>query len=204
MEVAMTILILAIGIILIIFSIVSMCSFFSKNEWRDSLLEISSELKGEPYKKLQSGVKRRGLSLVIFFLILFGIGGTIILKSPILQNYKNIILIVLGIFLFLLLKGAYGLIKASYSRKTRLLNYLFSPYLFAWRRDHLSEYSDEEIATAICRTCDIHDNSLIKENTNLKDFLIALHRKTRPSIEHDAYPKILEENISQAEQMVSA
>ena len=135
-------------------------------------------------------------------MILFGIGGTIILKSSILQNYKNIILIVLGILLLWLLKGAYGLIRAFYSRKTRLLNYLFSPYLFSWRRDHLSEYSDQEIAAAVCRVCNIHDNSLIQENTNLKDFLIALHQKTRPPIEHDAYPKILEENIGQAEQMI--
>jgi hypothetical protein len=79
---------------------------------------------------------------------------------------------------------------------------LFSPYLFAWRRDHLSAYSEQEIASAICRVCDIQDNSLIQENTNLKNFLIALHRKTRPSWEHKTYPKILEENIAQAEQMV--
>jgi hypothetical protein len=185
---------------------VSMSGFFSKNEWRAPLLELSFELSYERdkkliYKELQSGTKRRGLFLAIFFLILFGVGGTIILRSPILQNYKIIVLIVLGILLLWLLKGAYGLIKAFYSRKTRLLNYLFSPYLFAWRRDHLSEYSDQEIADAICRVCNIHDNSLIQENANLKDFLIALHRKTRPLIEHGAYPKILEENIEQAKQI---
>jgi len=178
---------------------VSMSGFFSKNEWRAPLLELSFELS---YKELQSGTKRHGLFLVIFFLILFGVGGTIILRSSILQNYKIIVLIVLGILLLWLLKGAYGLIKAFYSRKTRLLNYLFSPYLFAWRRDHLGKYSDREIAAAICRVCNIHDNSLIQEDANLKDFLITLHRKTRPPIEHNAYPKILEESIAQAEQMI--
>lgn len=198
----MTILTLGIGVILIIFSIVSVFGFFSKNEWRASLLELNSELEGGLSKKLQPGVRYRGSSFAIFFLILFGIGGMIILVSPILQNYKNVILIVLGIILLWLLKGAYGLIRAFYSKKTRLLNYLFSPYLFAWRRDHLSEYSDREIAAGICRVCNVHDDSLIQGNTNLKDFLIALHRKIRPSIEHSSYIKILEENIGQAEQMI--
>jgi len=130
----MSILPLAIGIILIIFSMVSIYGFFSKNEWHVSLLELSAELKG--WWKVQPRMRRRGLFLTIFFLILFGIGGVLILRSPILQNYKNIILIVLGVLLLWLLKGAYGLMRTFYSRKTRLLNYLFSPYLFAWRRDH--------------------------------------------------------------------
>lgn len=198
----MPILTIVIGVTFIIFSIVSMSGFFSKNEWRAPLLELSSELEGGTLKKMQPGVKRRGLSLVIFFLVLFGIGGVIVLSSLILQNYENIILIVLGILLLWLLKGAYELIRTFYSTKTKLLNYLFSPYLFAWRRDHLSAYSEKEIASAICRVCNIHDNSLIQENINLKDFLIALHRKTRPSWEHKTYPKILEENIAQAEQIV--
>jgi hypothetical protein len=198
----MPILTILIGVIFIIISLVTMSGFFSKNEWRAPLLELSSELEGGVLKKMQLGVKRRGLSLVILFLVLFNIGGVIILRSLILQNYRNIILIVLGILLLWLLKGAYELIRTFYSRKTKLLNYLFSPYLFAWRRDHLIEYSDQEIASAICRVCNIHDNSLIQENTNLKNFLIALHRKTRPSCEHKTYPKILKENIAQAEQMV--
>jgi hypothetical protein len=181
----MVIFTLVMGIIFIIFSIVSISGFFSKNEWRAPLLELSSELKGGVWKKIQPGVRRRGLSLVIFFLVLFSIGGVIILQSSIW-----------------LLKGVYELIRTLYSRKTRLLNYLFSPYLFAWRRDHLSAYSDQEIASAICRVCNIQDNSIIQENMNLKDFLIALHRKTRPSREHNEYPEILKENIAQAEQMI--
>jgi len=197
----MVIFTLVVGIILIIFSMVSMSGFFSKNEWRAPLLELSSELKGGVWKKIQLGVRRRGLSLVIFFLVLFSIGGVIILRLSILQNYKNIILIILGIFLLWLLKGVYELIRTLYSRGTRLLNYLFSPYLFAWRRDHLSEYSDQEIASAICRVCNIRDNSILQENMNLKDFLIALHHKTRPSKEHNEYPEILKENIAQAEKM---
>ena len=198
----MTVLTLGAGIILIIFSMVSISGFFSKNEWRAPLLELTAELKGGHWKEEQPGVRRRGVSLVIFFLVLFSVGGSIVFRSSLLQNYRNIVLIVLGILLLWLLKGTYGLIRAFYSRKTRLLNYLFSPYLFAWRRDHLSEYSAQEIAAAICRVCNIHDNSLIQENTNLKDFLIALHRKTRPSVEYEAYAKILEEDIAQAGQMI--
>ncbi len=199
----MTILTLGIGMILIIFSMVSMSGFFSKNEWRDPLLDLGAELKRNlASKKVQSEAKRRGLFLIILYFVLFGIGGTIILRSPILQNYKNIILIVLGIFLLWLSRSAYGLIRAFYSKKVRLLNYLFSPYLFAWKRDFLSEYSDQEIAAAICRVCNIYDNSLVQENTNLKDFLISLHRKTRPSIEHDTYLKVLEENIAKAGKMI--
>jgi len=43
-------------------------------------LELSSELKGEVWKKIQFGVRRRGLSLVIFFLVLFSMGGVIVLQ----------------------------------------------------------------------------------------------------------------------------
>ena len=195
------ILILIIGTILIILSMKSMLGWFSIDEWKAPLLELNSELKG--YKNLQPGIRFRSVSIPIFFLILFGIGGIIIVKSSILQSYRKFILIIIGIFLLWLLKGTYELIKATYSKKTRLLNYLFSPYLFAWRRDHLNKYSDKEIASAICRVCNINDKTLIQENIMLKDFLIALHRKTRPSIEHDAYPEILEENLKQAEQLIS-
>lgn len=79
----MPILTIAIGVIFIIFSIGSMSGFFSKNEWRASLLELSSELEGGVLKKMQSEVRRCGLSLVIFSLVLFNIGGAIILMSPI-------------------------------------------------------------------------------------------------------------------------
>lgn len=194
--------ILVLGIILILFSMASVFGFFSKSEWHAPLLELTAELKGGAWKKLQPETRRRGASLVIFFLVLFSIGETLVLRSPILQNYRNLILIVLGILLLWLLKGTYELIRAFYSRKTWLLNYLFSPYLFAWRRDHLSEYSDHEIAAAICRVCNIRDENLIQAHADLKSFLIALHQKTRPPIEHKKYPEVLEENISQAEQMI--
>ena len=64
------------------------------------------------------------------------------------------------------------------------------------------KYSDQEIADAICRICGIQDSSLVQQNTDLKSFLLALHEKTRPAKEHEFYPKILEENIAQAEQFI--
>ena len=48
----MAILTLAIGIILIAFSMISMSGSFSKNEWRAPLLELSFELNYERDKKL--------------------------------------------------------------------------------------------------------------------------------------------------------
>jgi len=80
----MPILTIVIGLIFIIFSIVSMSVFFSKNEWRAPLLELSSELEGGALKIMLPSIRRRGLFLVILFLVLFGIGGVIILRSLIL------------------------------------------------------------------------------------------------------------------------
>lgn len=209
----MTLLTFMTGIVIIIFSMMLMSGFFSNNEWRAPLLELSFELGKNPLdKELQSGYKRRSFLIVVFFLILYLIGCLIVLTSAMLHDYKTIKLIILGIILLWLLKGAYELIRAFYSKKTRLRNYLFSPYFFAWRRDNLYEYSDQEIAEAICRVCNIHDSSLLQENTNLKDFLIVLYQNQKPflnwyfenlqdleeSDKYEGYSKILEENIAQA------
>ena len=198
----MTILALGIGIILIISGMVSMSGFFSKNEWRAPLLELNTQLEGGLSKAEQRRVKRRATFVTISHLVLFSIGGLIILTLPILRDYRSIVSIVLIVVLFWLLIGAYRIIRAFYSKKVRLLNYLFSPYLFAWRRDFLTKYSDQEIESAICRVCDIDGRALISKNISLKDFLIVLHQKTRSSLEHDAYPKMLGENIARAEKMI--
>jgi len=198
----MTILTLGIGIILIISSMVSMFGFFSKNEWRAPLLELSAHLEGSFSKAEQRRVRRRAVFIPIFNLGLFNIGGIVILTLPILRNYRNIVSIALIVILFWLLRGAYRIIRVFYSRKVRLLNYLFSLYLFAWRRDFLSKYSDQEIENAICSVCDIDGCALISKNMSLKDFLIVLHQKTRPPLEHDVYPKILGENIARAEKKI--
>ena len=195
----MNILILVIGIVLMVLSTKAMFGDFAKNEWRAPLLELTANLEGGSSEMEQVKVRRRAASIVIFHLVLFGIGGFIILKTPLLQNYIHIILIALIVISFWPLKGAYEIIRAFYSRKVRLLNYLFSPYLFAWRRDFLNKYSDQEIENAICNVCDVRDRGIIQKNTSLKDFLIALHRKTRPYIEQSTYPKVLEENIARAE-----
>ncbi|MFH2145933.1 MAG: hypothetical protein ABII75_07915 [Candidatus Omnitrophota bacterium] len=193
-------LLLVFGSIFIVLSIQSMIAFFKKNEWRVALLELNSELK-VGLQTMQTGVRRRGVIIASFFFGLFCAGALMVLASPILQSHKTIVLVVLFIIFLWLLLGLHRLIRIFYSRKSRLLNYLFSPYLFAWKRDYLNQYSDKEIACAICRCCNIKDTLFVKQGINLKDFLIALHKKTRPVIEQSSYPKILEDNIKCAEKM---
>ncbi|MCK5762514.1 MAG: hypothetical protein KAH05_00180 [Clostridiales bacterium] len=89
-----------------------------------------------------------------------------------------------------------------YSKKIRLLNYLYSPYLFAWHRDHLSEYTDQNISDAICIACSIEGKEILTSEMNLKEFLLALCLKTRPKFEYNQYPKVLEKSISQADNLV--
>lgn len=121
-----------------------------------------------------------------------------VLNSTFGQNNKFIISIVLGVMLILFLKYIYGIITATYSKKTRLLNYLYSPYLFVWKRDWFSEFSDYEIAAAILKVCDIKDDSLLEKNLELENFLINLQKKVRPPYEHKKYPQILKESKKQA------
>lgn len=171
----------------------------SRNEWRVALWDLNAELSGISF----ASEKRNLLFAAVFFNVLFGVGVAIILRVVTPSSHRNIRLLVLGILLVWLLKGSYVLIRALDSAKTSLLNYLFSPYLFAWRRDYLSKYSDEQIAIATCRICNIHDTSFIEENTSLKDFLVALHRETRAATKHDFYPKVLQENIALARRVSS-
>ncbi|MFA5755017.1 MAG: hypothetical protein WC909_01465 [Candidatus Paceibacterota bacterium] len=186
-----------IGMLFIFFSIMLMYHYFSQTEWRIPLLELSSEIEGGFLKKNRPGARFRGVSVSIFLLFLFMFGSVLVLRTPFLKSYYNIALIVLGIVLFWFLKGAYELFKASYSKKVRLLNYLYSPYLLVWRRDFLKEYNDYEIITAILKVCDIQDSHLLKEGLDLKSFLIELHKKTMPNDNQERYLKNLEDNFSQ-------
>ena len=192
-----------IGIALITISIALLQSAFSKDEWYAPLMELTSKLRyegTEPYV----GYKRRSIISVIILFILFGVGCILVLRSPLIERYRTIGLIILGLLSIWFLKGFYEIIRAFLSKKVRLLNYLFSPYLFAWRRDRLIKYSDKEIALAILKACNIKGDSLIKEEIKLKDFLIALHGKTMQASKQDskAYLGLLEENIQKAERMV--
>jgi hypothetical protein len=101
----------------------------------------------------------------------------------------------------LLLKGLIGLFRTAYSPKIRLLNYLYSPYVFAWRRDHWSEYTDEQIADAICSAVGINPRTIQVEEMTIDNFLLALCQKTRPQHERDEYPKVLKNLHEQASAM---
>lgn len=187
------------GIVLVVSSKVSMSRLSSRNEWRVPLWDLNAELNGISF----ASEKRNLLFAAVFFYVLFGVRLATILGVVTPSSHRNIPLLVLGILLVWLLRGSYVLIRPLDSAKTSLLNYLFSPYLFVWRLDYLSKYSDDQIAIATCRICNIHDTSFIDENTSLKDFLVALHRKTRAAIEHDFHPNVLQENIALARRVSS-
>jgi hypothetical protein len=100
-----------------------------------------------------------------------------------------------------IIKGVVNLIRSKYSRKIRLLNYLYSPYLFAWRRDHLLGYTDEQIASAICEASGVDFNGLSIPSNNLDQFLIELCNRTRPKNEVEQYPEVLKKRHKIAEDM---
>jgi hypothetical protein len=183
-----------------------MLKTFSANEWRFPLLEIDFILLAQKNPKVKKGgssiFKKQTISSLIFSICLFVAGSWIILSSSILINYRLWVFIVLFIILLWLSRGVYQVIIPMYSKKIRLLNYLYSPYIFAWRRDHLSEYTDRQIADAICVACGINNKDLFTSDLGLKEFLIALCHKTRPKFESKQYPEIIEKSISQANDLI--
>ena len=130
------------------------------------------------------------------FLYLFG-AVLIYIKNPFVW-----LLVVESLVFLWLIKGVIGSIRAGYSKKIRLLNYLYSPYLLAWRRDHLSDYSDEQLAAAICETSGVDINQLSISDMTLDNFLIELCVHTRPNYESEQYPDILKKLHEEADGMV--
>ena len=197
---------LVIGIILIFISCSRMLKTFSAKEWRFPLLEIDFILIEQKNPKIKKGgssfFKQQTIYSLILTMCLFAAGSWIILSSSVLMNYRIWVFIVLLIILLWLSRGAYLVIVPMYSKNIRLLNYLYSPYLFAWRRDHLSEYTDQQIADAICIACGIYGKEIVTSEMELKEFLLALCQKTRLKYEYEQYPKVLEESISQADNLV--
>lgn len=190
------------GLIFVVFSVLSLPKLFRKYEWRAPLLELSNELDKNPAAKVfQGGLRRRSTITVLVYLALFIVGAISLLNSHPLEDFKTVALIILVLTGIWLLKGSYEVIRAFNSRNVWLLNYLFSPYIFAWRNDHLSEYSDYEIGQAILRLCNLRPKKSLSVDIDLKTFLIALHRHVRPKQEHDSYHKLLEDNIRQASEM---
>lgn len=188
------------GIILAVVAFLGINSIWAKNEWRYPIFEISSVLERDTNPKVadfHAGVKRGGTttSSVLFVVYLVGVG-IVYWRMPRLW-----VLIVAGLMTLLLLKGLIGLFRTAYSPKIRLLNYLYSPYVFAWRRDHWSEYTDEQIADAICSAVGINPRTIQVEEMTIDNFLLALCQKTRPQHERDEYPKVLKNLHEQASAM---
>ncbi len=197
---------LIIGIILIVISCSRMLRTFSAEEWRFPLIEIDFILIEKKNPKIKKGgssiFKQQTIYSVIFTMCLFAAGSWTIIRYSVLTNYRIGVFIVLLIILFWLSRGAYQVIVPMYSQKVRLLNYLYSPYLFAWRRDHLSGYTNQQIADAICIACGIDGKEIVTSEMELKEFLLTLCQKIRPKYEYAQYPKVLEESISQANNLV--
>lgn len=190
-----------IGLLLMIVSFSAIHVAWRANEWREPLLEISNILMEEEnpkLKQLNSRLKMKGTLGFVFIFSLYILGGLIVLIK-----YHQIWLVIIVCIIFLwLLKSVIGLIRAKYSVKIRLLSYLYSPYLFAWRRDFLKEYTDAQITLAICKACEVDSKEIVESDMDLKTFLLALHKHTRPQCEHEKYPQILEEVIVRGANMV--
>ncbi|NPE30660.1 hypothetical protein HNV12_22430 [Methanococcoides sp. SA1] len=139
-------------------------------------------------------------------ILFFSLGGLflyILSATKIYIAYSNTILLVfLLIGAFLEIKAVYNLFMSAFSKKTILLNYLYSPYFLAWRKDRLQEYSDEEIINAICAAINFERNSISEQDFTLKLFLIELCKKMRSEIEFNKYRSILNKNIELSEQMI--
>jgi len=192
---------ITIGLVLMAIGIIGIYTGFSANEWREPLIEIGfilAESKNPRLKKLNSELKTKGTVGMLFILFLYILGGIIVL----VQYHKTWVMILIGIIFLLLLKGVMGLIKSKYSKNLRLLNYLYSPYLFAWRRDKLKEYTDQQITNAICIACGIDSKEILTSNMELNDFLLVLCQKTRPKYEYEQYPEVLEKSIAQANDLI--
>lgn len=175
-----------------------MSRIFRQKEWRFPLLEIDFILLEQKYERVKKGgaaiFKNQTLFSLMLTVLSFGLGTFLILRSPIIRSFRLIILVILAIVLLWLIRGIYQTITPMYSKKIRLLNYLYSPYFWAWRRDHLSEFSDNQIAGAICIACGIESGGLLAEAVKLEDFLLILCKQTRPQFEYDKYPDVLEKS----------
>jgi len=189
------------GMLLVIIGFVGIHIGWKANEWREPIMEIEHilmERKSPKVRKLHSQLKTKGTIAILFILFLYVLGSIFIyIEHPFVW------LLILEILVFVwLTKGVVSLIISTYSRKIRLLNYLYSPYLFAWRRDHLSGYTDEQIASAICEASGVDFNQLSISGNNLDQFLIELCNRTRPKHEVEQYPEVLKQRHKIADDMV--
>ena len=190
-----------IGIILAVAGAIGLSFFWDKNEWRIPVLEVSSLLEKQGNLKvgeLYSGFKRRCVTIALLQYCLYVVGVLLVFLG-----YNRVWVLVIACLIGLwLLKAVVGLIRAGYSRKIRLLNYLYSPYVLAWRRDNWSAFTDQQIAAAISEAAAVDFTTVQSEDDSLDSFLLGLCRHTRPAYEAERYPEVLEKLKQQAAEMV--
>ncbi|MFH1068137.1 MAG: hypothetical protein V1794_00830 [Candidatus Glassbacteria bacterium] len=189
------------GIVLAILGIAGINGIWRKNEWRYSIFEICRYLELKTNLKVSqhyANFKKNGTIMTLIFLLLY-VSGAVLIYG---EYPKKWILIIEIVLLLWLSKAVVSLFRAAYSKKIRLLNFLYSPHILAWRRDHWSEYSDEQIAVAICQASGLDSSEIITNISTLDNYLITLCRQTRPEQEAIAYPKVLEKLHAQAERMI--
>ena len=116
---------ITLGIFLILVAALGTSWLFGKNQWRAPLLEVGFTIINE--KNILKSSRPRA-SIVLWFLY---IAGTVIIYYKYPSLWLLIIFICIGLWV---LTGTWGIFRASYSKKIRLLNYLYSPYFWAWRR----------------------------------------------------------------------
>ena len=192
---------LIIGIILALIGAIGINGLWSKNEWRIPVFEVSSALErvaNPQVSEMHSGFKRGVATMVVILYGLYLAGACLLY----VRHTRAWLLVVVCLIALWLLKAVVGLVRAGYSRKVRLLNYLYSPYVLAWRRDHWSDFTYQQIAAAICEAAGIDASNIKAEEDSLDSFLLALCRHARPAYESERYPKMLEDLKQQAAQMV--
>lgn len=189
----------AIGFILIIISFLKIKKLFSSAVWRFPLLEIDFILLEKHNSNIKKGgvniFKRQKLYSIFFNIFIFSIGSLLIFKN---LKWMSIMPLIASLWI---ISAIFKILISMYSKKTRLINYLYSPYLHAWRRDHLSKYSDKQIEIAICIACGIDYKEIVNNDMNLEEFLLILCKKTRSAHEYEKYSESLKASLEQAESL---
>lgn len=191
----------AIAFALMVVNFVSIHRFWRKNWWRQPLLEIDYVLMVERNPRLSNLnalLKRKGTIATFFFLFLYSLGAALV----IIRFNRLWASILIGLISLWMGHDVFIILVSKYSPKIRLRSYLYQPYLLAWRRDNLSEYTDEEVELAVCKACRIDPELVLTREMDLSTFLLTLHRETMSEREHQKYPKILEELKSRAANLV--
>ncbi|TET46837.1 hypothetical protein E3J62_03140 [candidate division TA06 bacterium] len=190
-----------IGFVLMVVNFLGIHAFWRRNWWRQPLLEIDYILmvKRNPrLRNLNALLKRKGTVATLFFFFLYALGAALV----IIRFNRLWASILIGLISLWMAHDVFIILVSKYSPKIRLRSYLYQPYFLAWRRDNLSEYTDEEVELAVCKACKIDPELIVTGEMDLSTFLLTLHKETMPEPEHQRYPEILEQLKSRAANLV--